>query len=335
MPGAQPAKDLGAEKKPSAEIKDIAEARKNRQEAMQDMLESGDAVRADDGTVVPIDQLDTYQDSVRGEVISLTGQVESNQQVMKTIEEGNFDGARENIKSEQDKLVGMKEEAEKKNEAIGTMRWGAGKLIELGAYVPGSTDLPRLIDRWGGKLATGTEGYILTPVDHARIAKNQAKASEYGLKAIALGVPEAVLLTKAIEPIARARAKIEAKKEALAKEGKELSIQDEMSEFSKALPESFSDPKIVKKLGELGGQAGKAIGGETGDKIETISNFVVSNPDISSKIFKGLKKSTEDKTLAMSPDMQNAVQEASKEWAALDEMEDMGEFEATDEGEVV
>ncbi|MBU0670766.1 MAG: hypothetical protein ABH835_02480 [Patescibacteria group bacterium] len=293
MGGAQPARQLNdgpeQEREPAAVV-DIAEARARREAELGEARKNGEVI-GDPPILTEEAEVIDFMDKLQMQVDDLSARQARNTEA---IESGNFETAKEHLEEEQGKLQQEQAKIEEESKALEALKWGAGKLIELGAYIPGTTDLPRVIDRYAGKVITGTDGLILSPEDHARIAKNQAIIGKYGLKAIALFFPEAKPLVKVAEPIRAVREKLETKKEALAKEGKGLSVKEELKAFAEIIPpEKLDDPEVVRKLGELISAAGRDMKGVTengGATLEAIGDFVQGNPKRASRVMKGLRE---------------------------------------------
>ncbi|MBU0731432.1 hypothetical protein KKC88_00960 [Patescibacteria group bacterium] len=320
------------EQEPS-KVVDMAEARLAREQQMEDMESKGELVEVD-GEKIPIGKLGEVADLLKGKVVEFSSRMKSNEGLMEGVEGGNLDSVKEKLLGEQKDLEQRRDKAEKEAGAIEAFKWGGGKLIELGAYIPGSTDFPRLLDRYGGRALTGDDGIFLSPEDHARIAKNQSKMGKWALKGIGAFVPEAKVLTKIAEPFAAKRAEMEAKKEEMAKRGEKMSLQDEMAEYVGVIPDkSLKDPKVIGKLGEFIGGAGGELGGAAGEKIGELGKFVGDNPEAASKILTSVKSMIAEKKFNVSPDMVDLIKKYAT--GEKNNVEDMGDFTADDEGRVM
>jgi len=248
-------------------------------------------------------------------------------------EDENTDEVLEGI-APKDELSRTEKMAEKAKEmAKDSVVWTGKKAIELTFYVPGVHDTARVLDRYiGGLINKEKGGVIFTRADHARIARNQSKIGKYGVKAIGLFWPTAKLAL----PLAKGREKFEDMKYQLAKEGKEMSIPEQMSEIAKLIPEKkLKDEKTIKEIGKLVKAAGRDIGDTTGEVIEQVGEFIIDNPKVGSTMLIHLRKLVIDRELKPDEHAEVFAGNMAKNWNKPEIKEEMGEFEVDDNDNVV
>jgi len=291
-----------------SKVVDLEEARLAREQKMEEMEAAGEIVEVD-GEKIPIDKIGEVSDLLAKKAKEYSGRIIKMDGLMDGLNLGDIKSVKSKLLGEQKELEGLQQKAETERESLEAFKKFGGSLIKLGAWIPGSPDLGRLLDRHGGRLLTGEDGYFLTPEQHAKLAKDQAKVGKTGLKVIGIIAPEAKGLAGAVEPFRKHREELEEKKEEMAKRGEKMEFSDEMSSFVKVIPDAtLKDPKVMGQLGELLGGAGGDLGGEIGKKFGQLGEFVKENPDSASEVFLGAKKLIAEKKFNVSPKIVELIQ---------------------------
>lgn len=299
MPQAQPPDQ---EREPGQVI-DVAEARLAREEKMVEMEEAGEIIDID-GEKVPIENIDDLMSVLERKSNEIAARRKITREAIEGIDGGDLEEVKIKLEEENAELGQMEEKAENKRELLEAFKKFGGSLIKAGSWVPGGLQTGKLLDRYGGKLLTGSEGYFLTAEQHAELARKQAKLGKPGLKVIGVLFPEAKTLTEVAEPLRANREKLEAKKAEMARRGEEMPFEDQMAEIMKVVPDkSLRDEKVIGKIGEIVSAAGGDLGGKLGDKFGALGGFLEKNPEQGGKVLLGLKKLIVEKKFKTDPEI--------------------------------